>query len=435
MNQNNEEVKNVTDFENPEQYSSKKTIKRYKVALLIIAVCAVALISVFGIRAYQLSTMDPFEQPGSTLAQDYFLSSAKTYFEFDPTKLPTTAGSCTTVALKTIQDQKLMSDVNYYNKCDKDVSLVKVCKLESGNYHFEVNMQCENNTTTVAYSDEKPLVNEADIANKMGVKVHFSYQAQRLNSETSNIGEVETMWLDEVPYENYKIVKETTYYRYRDKLWAFNGDVRFYYPQDKSNTELVSEYYKEAPSADYTFKETSQNYAYKWYIQNDDGPKYYYPSGTTNAAEEKTYYLTAPVQGAKRDEDTKTYASKYYRVENMERSDFLPAKPSPNSTQIEGTETYSPWSEYSRAVPEQAPFGEGNRQVETRIRVDVVPITTTEENGEVEWDQITDGYLSEKELVDKLNEMGYQVEDINDVASLPDVKYSIRQTYIEPIEA
>ncbi len=429
----NNEYKNITDYENPNQYSSKKTIKRYRIALVIISVIAIGLIAVFGMHAYEVSKIDPFEQPGSTLAQDYFLASAKTYFEFDPTKLPSSNGSCTTVALQTIQEQKLISDINYYKKCDKDVSMVKVCKLESGNYHFEVSMQCENNTSTVAYGEEKPLVNEQDILGKMNAKVNFSYQAEKLNTDKTTVGEKETMWLDEVPYTNYKIVKQTTYYRYRDKNWAYQGDVRFYYPQDKSNTELVTEYYKESPNELYPFKEVSQNFAYKWYIQNDDGPKYYYPSGTTNRDEEITYYLTAPVQGAKRDEETKTYASKYYRVEKMERSDLLPSKPSPNAKRIDDSEVWSAWSEYTRVVPDTKPFKDGTREIETRIKVEIVPLTNL--NGEIEWDRLSEEYLSEEELISLLQSRGYDVHTIEEVAALPDVKYNIKQTYREPKEA
>lgn len=89
----------------------------------------------------------------------------------------------------------------------------------------------------------------------MGVKVYFSYQAQKLNTENTKFGEKQIMRKDEIPFENYKILKETTYYRYRDKNWKWEGDIRYYYPQNKSNTELVEEYYKESPNPDYPFKE------------------------------------------------------------------------------------------------------------------------------------------------------------------------------------
>lgn len=431
---NKENPKDITSYEDPATYSSKKTITRYRNALIIVSVIAIGLICTFSFRAYQISKIDPFEKPGSTLAQDYFLESAKTYFEFDPTKLPTTAGSCSTVALKTIQEERLMSDITYYNKCDKNVSLVKACKLESGNYHFEVNMQCGNNSSNIAYGEEKILTNDEVIASNANARVYFSYQAQRLDTTSSTIGDKVTLWKDEIPNENYKIVKETTYYRYRDKLWNWSGDIRFYYPQDKSNSELVEEYYNESPASDYLFKEVSQNYAYKWYIQNDDGPKHYYPSGSTSEENEKTYYLTAPVKGAKRDDSTKTYASKYYRVVTTDFSALLPGKSSDNTKKISNTETWGNWSEYSLSVPKIDPFGKGNREIEARVKVEVVPIISNEADS-IEWNQVTNSYVSETELVSQLRNLGYEVRNIDDIASLPDIKYSIRQTYREPKNA
>lgn len=422
----------ITEYEDPGNYSSKKTIRRYQVALGVISMIGVTLMIFFGYRAYQVNMVDPFEKEGSTLAQDYFLQGAKTYFEFDPSKLPSTPGSCTTVALKTVQEEKLMSDINYYKKCDKDMSTVKVCKLESGNYHFEVTMQCGNNQSNVAYTEEKELVKDEEIINKVEAKVYFSYQAKVLTTKNVVLGDKETMWKDEIPYKNYKIVKETTYYRYRDKLWSFEGDIRNYYPQDKANTELVKEYYVTSPDENYPFKEPTQTYAYKWYIEKD-GERYYYPSGTTDKETENTYYLVAPVKDAIRDDETKTYAYKYYKVTNTEQSELLPGKPSNNAKKLENTETWSNFSPYSLHIPDTSPFGKGNREIETRVEVEVIPLMT--ENGEgLEWNEVTSDYISESELVNELQKLGYHVQSIHDIEGLPNIKYSINQTYKEPKE-
>lgn len=426
------EPKNITDYEDPATYSSKKTIKTYKVALWIVSVVGVALLVTFGLRAYQVSTTDPFEKPGSTLPQEYFLSSAKVYFDYDPTKLPTAVGTCTTASLKTIQENQLMSDIEYYQRCDKNITMVKVCKLESGNYHFEVNMSCGGDV--ISYSDPKELTNESVIAQQNDAKVSFTYQAQRLNTENATFGEREVYWEDEIPYENYKIVKSNTYYRYRDKEWRYQGDVRYYYPQDKSNTELVEEYYKTSPDPAYPFKEVSQNYAYKWYIQNGDGPRHYYPSGSTDVNEENTYYLTSPVKGAIRDTSTKTLAAKYYRVETTDSSDYFPSAPSPTAKKLLETETRSAWSDYSLQIPEPNLFGEGNREIETRNRVEIIPITTTDDTN-VEWEQVTQSYMNEDEFLSELQKLGYNVRSIEEVAQLPDIKYEVKQSYQLPNKA
>ena len=50
----------ITDYEDPDQYSSKKTIKMYKIALIVISIAAVGLIATFTFQAYQVSKIDPF---------------------------------------------------------------------------------------------------------------------------------------------------------------------------------------------------------------------------------------------------------------------------------------------------------------------------------------------------------------------------------------
>lgn len=425
------ENSSITHLEDPRNYSSRKTVKYYHIVLIIIAITAVLLLVVFGYRAYEVNQIDPFEQPGSTLARDYFLDSVYSYFDFDPTKLPTTAGSCTTVPLKVIQEQNLISDIKYYTKCDQNMTLVKVCKLESGNYHFEVHMSCPN-TDKVAYGEEQELTEENSILASPTAQVSFSYKAERLSSNNISYGQKQEMWKDEIPYENYKIVKETTYYRYRDKLWRYSGDVRYYYPQNKVIGSDVIEFYKESPSEIYPFKQVSQNYAYKWYIENDDGLRHYYPSGSTDGHKENTYYLTAPVKGAIRDEATKTYAAKYYRVEKTDASDYYPTAPSNNAVKLEDSLIWSDWSEYSLQVPKINPYGNGNREIETRVKVEVIPIEG--DVSDLVWSSLTSDYVTEQELISQLRNLGYNVNTIDDVAALKDIKYDLKQTYRDEVK-
>ena len=231
---------------------------------------------------------------------------------------------------------------------------------------------------------------------------------------------------------NYKIVKETTYYRYRDKLWRYSGDVRYYYPQNKVIGSDVIEFYKESPSEIYPFKQVSQNYAYKWYIENDDGLRHYYPSGSTDVHKENTYYLTAPVKGAIRDEATKTYAAKYYRVEKTDASDYYPTAPSNNAVKLEDSLIWSDWSEYSLQVPKINPYGNGNREIETRVKVEVIPIEG--DVSDLVWSSLTSDYVTEQELISQLRNLGYNVNTIDDVAALKDIKYDLKQTYRDEVK-
>lgn len=424
---NNNGMNYTNDLNDENNYSSKKILTTYKVGLLLISIFAICLMVTFGINAYHISQIDPFEKEGSTLPADYLLDSSRTYFDYDATRLPSAVGQCINVTLDTIKKENLISDIKYYNKCDANNTYVRVCKLESGDYHFEVSMSC-NDKVTLAVGNKQPLSDESVVADNMSAQISFDYMAQKLDSSNVEFGEPVTMWSDEIQYTNYKIIKETTYYRYRTKLWQWSGDVKKYYPYNLVDDEKVIEYYKESPNSSYQFKEVSQNYAYKWYIQNDNGPKYYYPSGSTNESEETTYYLVAPVIGAKKELSTKTYAAKYYNVSNETISDFYSIAPSNNAKKLLETETWSNWSDYSLAIPS---FNENEiNEVEKRVKVDIVPILngTINENS---WSNISNGYLTEDELISQLRVIGYDVSSISDVFALKDIKYQVKQSYQE----
>lgn len=423
----------TNDLNDSSNYSSRKILRGYKIGLLIVLTVSICLIVTFGINAYEVSQIDPFEKEGSTLPSDYLLSSAKTYFDFDATKLPSAVGECINVTLDTIKREHLISDVKYYNKCDGANTYVRVCKLESGNYHFEVSLACDDKTT-VAVGSQVQIEDESEIIDKTNARVNFTYKAARLDTSDVVFGETQTYWQDEIPEElEYKVVKETTYYRYRTQLFKWSGDVKSYYPYNQTDCEKVIEYYKDTPDSNYPFKEVSQNYAYKWYIQNEeDGPKYYYPSGSTNPDDENTYYLVAPVMGAKRDDSTKTYAARYYNVTTTNESDYYAVAPSENATRLDTTMIWSDWSSYSLLVPS---FSKGTvSEVEQRVQVELVPVVSgsIDENS---WTDISDRYLSEEELLKELQSLGYDVQSISDVSSLRDVSYEVFQTYQDTTSA
>jgi hypothetical protein len=76
-------------------------------------------------------------------------------------------------------------------------------------------MECDgtaNDTTFSSWVEGTPSDLTAD---KSDVK--FEYKAEYLNSDDSNYGAEEEVWQDEITYENYKTVKLTNYYKYRDK--------------------------------------------------------------------------------------------------------------------------------------------------------------------------------------------------------------------------
>ena len=181
----------TNDLNDSSNYSSRKILRGYKIGLLIVLTVSICLIVTFGINAYEVSQIDPFEKEGSTLPSDYLLSSAKTYFDFDATRLPSAVGECINVTLDTIKREHLISDIKYYNKCDGANTYVRVCKLESGNYHFEVSLSCENKTT-VAIGSQLQIEDESEIIDKTNARVNFTYKASRLDTSDVVFGDTQT---------------------------------------------------------------------------------------------------------------------------------------------------------------------------------------------------------------------------------------------------
>ena len=106
----------------------------------------------------------------------------------------------------------------------------------------------------------------------------------------------------------------------------------------------------------------------KWQWYKETSVKSYYPSGKTTADKENTYYVTSPVKGAIKDTSTKATAYKFYK-------------------NVEGT------------------------------------------SGSEEWVTITNGYVSETELVQAFSELGYKVNSLKDIIDNENLRYQVKLEY------
>lgn len=187
--------------------------------------------------------------------QTDLLKAGKSYYEKYPSKLPNEVGSCNTVNLKDLAEEKFIKTKKYQN-CNTDDTYIKVCYLESKNYHYVAILSCGKDTTKFGMwqdGEEKDL-----IADKSDVR--FRYIGEQLRLGT-----------------------------------------KYYYPKDNSNANEVKEYYAISPKDEYTEKEDEQT-GYKWYTNTDE----FYnngayasiqPNGYPNKGQSKNviyYSLTKP---------------------------------------------------------------------------------------------------------------------------------------------
>ncbi len=201
------------------------------------------------------------------------LEAGKEYYEYNEYALPDSIGECATVDLKTLAELGLIDKSNYTD-CENDTTYVKVCKLESGKYHFVALMDCTSEKTDKLYGEwtegkEKDLVvGESDIK--------FKYQVQYLDTTNSTVSEVEEYWEDEIPYDTYKTESITKYYRYKDLEYIWNVDTKRYYPGDAASSSNIKEYYKTSPAGGYIYKDSENNKVSKYFSTTEE--KEYYMS-------------------------------------------------------------------------------------------------------------------------------------------------------------
>lgn len=222
----------------------------FKLILVILAALLLIVIIFFIVRSC-----------GSNNIEKQLLSVGQKYYNDNESSLPKVAGECNTISLNYMLSEKLIKNTEGFKTCDDTATYVKVCKLESGEYHYTPVIQCGTKSDTV-FGDWK-LGKETDLTkNKSDIK--FTY-----------IGEI------------------------------YSTQTKQYYPNNIVNGDDVKELYTTSPSNDYTYKSEGIKGASKWYIEtsgtsywNNGGYSSTAPDGYPNRGEEggqvTKVSLTAP---------------------------------------------------------------------------------------------------------------------------------------------
>lgn len=190
------------------------------------------------------------------------LEAGKVYYNTDITLLPQVSGECGFVTLGKLVEEGLITHSESYNTCNNTETYVKVCKLESGNYHYLPVLQCEENVTN--FTNWKEGTESNLIVDKTDVK--FTFKGEYKKVEDNVATKKETAWLDELTGVNYQTISSTKYYRYRDMVWKWQTSKKEYYSKDGV------EYFASAPNSEFTSPE-GQTTGYKWYTLVSTGEK------------------------------------------------------------------------------------------------------------------------------------------------------------------
>lgn len=448
-----------------------------KILLIVLGVLVLALIIFLLVKGCNGNKVD------GNLEND-LLNAGKEYYRIDESLLPQASGECKSVTLGTLVEEELLS-ADRYSDCNKDKTYVKVCKLESGSYHYLPVMQCGS---TLADDNFKPWTEgtESDLV-KDKSDVRFTFKGEVLEVAAENLATEEEGWADEIKGTNYKTISSTTYYRYRDLVYKWKTTTRKYYSENAFYTSAPSSEYPEAESVGLGWKWYKENmksvnsqnqvsphifrelcsdgtsstsighcerkgetvYLYTWTCDDQNtinknavcaascdkgtlssdkktctySTRSYYPSNATSAAGENTYYQNAPVSGLVKDDSTAAQVSKWYKTITNVTDKYYATAPSSGATKASDG-VWGNWSSYQTSQPKAYT---NTRQIESRIKVKYQKITAGVSTDT--WKSITDNWVSESELISAFQENGYQVNTLKEIEDASDLRYQVKLEY------
>ena len=245
-----------------------------RILIVVMVIIAIILI-LYLITSCTKSNKKPVPENNTTNKVDYegeILTAGKKYFETHNEDNPTAPGECSLVELETLVDEKLI-DANKFNNCNQNTTYLKQCVLEDGRKQYTPWISCVGYSSETLYG----LLNQGTSKDIISDKtyVEFKFVPQELTKAGEILGDVETYWKNDIPYEKYKTLSSTKYYRYRDKLYQWSLVRRTYYSMNGATEDAskVKDLYVSSPSSAYKNKGEKAT-AYKWYTSS--GTKEYY---------------------------------------------------------------------------------------------------------------------------------------------------------------
>ncbi|HPF83301.1 MAG TPA: hypothetical protein PLV83_03920 [Bacilli bacterium] len=174
--------------------------------------------------------------------ENNLLKAGKDYYKKEDNLLPEAAGECNIVTLDQLMVNDYVKNEKIFTSCDSESTYVKVCKLESGKYHYTPVIQCGTKEDT-KFGDWKVGTEKDLVEDKSDVKFTFMPK-------------------------------------------MFSNKAKEYYPSKKTSATEVSELYASAPNAEYTYKDEGVT-ATKWYTEANG--KSYWGNGQYSSTQPSGY--------------------------------------------------------------------------------------------------------------------------------------------------
>ena len=243
-------------------YENDNNSSTFKKILIVVMVIISILIIVFLLKSCGSGGKD---NNGTNF--DYesaLLNAGKSYFDNNKDEYPDQVGECNQVELQKLIDRGLI-DKTKWDGCNTTATYLRVCMLSNGNKQYTPWISCPNKKSEEEYDVSKVGELKDIVTNESYVE--FKFLPEVMKAEDANLGKEETYWKDEIPYQNYKTISSTTYYKYRDKLFKWDVTTKTYYTSkgDVNDAKKVNEYYTVAPNSNYKLYDNKTTEAYKWY--------------------------------------------------------------------------------------------------------------------------------------------------------------------------
>lgn len=258
--------------------SNTSLIRRILIVLMV--VISIILIIYLITSCTKKPSVEPTPE-GEKTKIDYegeLLAAGKNYYVSHFNENPSAPGECSVVELQTLVEEKLINANNFKN-CNQSTTYVKVCMLEDERKQYTPWLSCIEYNSEEKYDSLRQGTAKDIVADK--TYVEFKFIPLEAKKSEQILGPVEVMWKSEIPYEKYKTLATTKYYRYRDKLYQWSLVRRFYYSRygETENSSKVKDVYPTVPGSAYKIKGEKVT-AYRWYTPT--GTKIYYKKNTSN---------------------------------------------------------------------------------------------------------------------------------------------------------
>lgn len=231
-------------YDNNYEDTEKNRSPWLRIVFIVLGIIVIILIILLLLRACGNKNKD--------LSRD-LLEAGKEHYRVDETLLPIVSGECEIVTLGELLNENLITSPEDYELCDDTETYVKVCKLESGKYHYTPILACgekSNEFGPWTIGDESNITPDKS-------DLRFLFIGEQAKSGT-----------------------------------------KYYYPGDQKDASKVKEYYIASPASGYDQKDNEVTNAFKWYTEKTGTQSVYWNNGG--------YSSTAPAGYPNKGESTTT---------------------------------------------------------------------------------------------------------------------------------